>query len=201
VRARIFRVARDAHARAQKGGSGVDVAASVYGGVLRYAITEDQDMTVRAVELPAGLIMAAFDSGCSVRTSDMLARVDALRARGTADRIFAGLRDAADDACASVDRGNARAFIASAVAFGSALSALGLAADAPIVPPAWAELASLAEHERAAFLPSGAGGGDVAVWLGLEPPSADFVSRAGALSMRPLVLRIDRGGLRPESLS
>jgi phosphomevalonate kinase len=198
VRARIFRVARDAHARAQNGGSGVDVAASVYGGVLRYAIAEDQGIAVRAVELPVGLLVAAYDSGTSARTSDLLARVDALRVRGLAHRVFAVLRDVAAEAFDSVDRGDAQAFIASACAFGSALSTLGLAADAPVVPPACAELASLAGRERAAFLPSGAGGGDVAVWLGMAAPSAAFLSRAAALSMRPLALAIDRGGLRPD---
>ena len=37
VRDAIFRDARRAHARVQGGGSGVDIAASVYGGVLRYS--------------------------------------------------------------------------------------------------------------------------------------------------------------------
>ena len=66
---------------------------------------------------------------------------------------------------------------------------------------AFAELATLADAHDAAFLPSGAGGGDVAVWLALAPPSAAFVERAGELGMRPLPLTVDRGGVRPETPS
>jgi phosphomevalonate kinase len=86
-------------------------------------------------------------------------------------------------------------------AYGVALDLLGQAADAPIVLPAFAELASVAEGEAAAFLPSGAGGGDVAVWLGTAPPSAAFDRRAEALALQPLTISIDQGGVRPESLS
>ncbi|MGH7435839.1 MAG: hypothetical protein ACRENE_09205, partial [Polyangiaceae bacterium] len=104
-------------------------------------------------------------------------------------------------AAASIQQGDARAFVERAGAFGRALGVLGQAADAPIVPPAFAELAQLAEEEQAAFLPSGAGGGDVAVWLGTAPPSEEFERRAKALSIRHLALSIDRGGVRPEALS
>jgi phosphomevalonate kinase len=96
-------------------------------------------------------------------------------------------------------RGDSEAFVVSACEYGKALDALGRAADAPIVPPAFAELASLARDEGAAFFPSGAGGGDVAIWLAARPPSAAFVTRALDLSMHPLPLRIDRGGVRPFS--
>lgn len=199
VRARIFGMARDAHARAQRGGSGADIAASVYGGVIEYAI--GAGAAVRSRELPPGLLVAVYDSGTSVRTSDMLARVHALRAGGGGGGTFADLCEVAAEAAGCVERGDARGFVRSACAFGVALAALGRAADAPIVPPRFAELASWAEREDAAFVPSGAGGGDVAVWLGLAPPSAGFTSRARALSMRPLALAIDRGGLRPEPSS
>ena len=198
VRDRIFRAAREAHARAQGGGSGVDVAASVHGGVLRYAIDTTGEADVRPLDLPPRVHMAAYDSGTSARTSDLRARFDASRASLCASGLLAALRDLATAASAAVEVGDAPSFIGLSRQFGSALAALGKACDAPIVPPAFAELASLAARESAAFFPSGAGGGDVGVWLGLAAPSADFVSRAEALSMRPLSLCIDRGGLRAE---
>jgi len=200
TRAEIFRAARQAHAREQGGGSGVDVAASVHGGVLRYAV-EPKAPAIEPVDLPPGVVLVAYWSGTSARTSDLRARVDALRAKNTRRSIFARLRDLAAKAAAAVTAGEARAFVASARFFGAALDALGQAADAPIVLPACAELAAIASEERAAFLPSGAGGGDVAVWLGTSPPSAAFDRRALALEVRPLTISIDRGGVRPESLS
>ncbi len=200
VRTRIFRVARDAHARAQRGGSGVDVAASVYGGVLHYAMgVGGSEGVVRPLDVPDSLVIAVYDSGTSARTSEMLARVAELRARGGAERLFADLCAVAVDAAASLARGDVQKFVACARAFGGALEALGRAALSPIVPDRFEQLASLAASEGAAFVPSGAGGGDIGVWLGLTPPPAPFTVRAEALSMRRLALGIDRGGLRPES--
>ena len=220
VRSEIFRSARDAHQRQQGGGSGVDVAASVHGGVLRYTVlrspssrapqaaaapssgppsTRRFETSIHAVDMPPGLVLAAFWSGTSARTSDLLARVDALRARGGAVAVFTALRGVAEEAADAI--GDAGRFVQRAAAFGRALAALGDAADAPIVPPAFAELSALAEREGAAFFPSGAGGGDVAVWLGVEPPSSVFSARATALALSPLTIAIDHGGVRPESRS
>jgi phosphomevalonate kinase len=219
VRSEIFRSARDAHQRQQGGGSGVDVAASVHGGVLRYTVLRGLsrspesgaiaaqgsgragrfETSIHAVDMPPGLVLAAFWSGTSARTSELLARVDALRARGGADAVFTALRAVAEEAADAIV--DARCFVKRAAGFGRALAALGDAADAPIVPPAFAELAALAEREGAAFFPSGAGGGDVAVWLGLQAPSSAFVARATALELSPLTLAIDHGGVRPESPS
>lgn len=199
VRSRILREARQAHARVQGGGSGVDVAASVHGGVLRYELDTAGAATLRPVDLPAGLCVLAYDSGTSARTCDMRARYDALRAGAPEDRAIAGLVAAAREACAALEAGDARAFVAGAREYAGSLDALGRAAASPIVPPRFAELAALAAREGAAFLPSGAGGGDVAVWLGLAAPSSAFAARAAALSMRTLPLGIDRGGLRPSS--
>jgi phosphomevalonate kinase len=198
VRDRIFRIARDAHARAQRGGSGVDVAASVYGGVLEYA-TGDQPSggIVRPRDLPDPLSVVVYDSGTSARTSDLVARVGDLRGRGGAERLFARLREVAFEAVAFVVDRNGPGFVAAVRAFGRALDDLGRAAFAPIVPVAFAELGERACGEGAAFVPSGAGGGDVAVWIGLAPPSADFAAHAARLSMQPLALAIDHGGLRP----
>jgi phosphomevalonate kinase len=204
VRSEIFRAVRDAHRREQGGGSGVDVAASVYGGALRYQIRRGTAATaseakIRQVDLPSRLVLSAFWSGTSARTSDLLSRVDALRARGGAGAVFTALRNVADEAADAIR--DAELFVKCAAAFGRALAALGDAADAPIVPPAFAELAAEAEREGAAFYPSGAGGGDVAVWLGIEPPSPGFLARASSLGLTPLLLAVDHGGVRPESAS
>jgi phosphomevalonate kinase len=200
VRAEIFRMARETHSREQGGGSGVDVAASVFGGMLCYEVGS-KGPRIKVVEPPGALVLEAYWSGTSARTSDLRARVDKLHARSPKSSAFAALRDVAEQAAASAQQGDARGFVERAAAFGRALAVLGQASDAPIVPPSFAELAQVAEEELAAFLPSGAGGGDVAVWLGTAPPSADFERRAAALSIRHLPLSIDRGGVRPEALS
>jgi phosphomevalonate kinase len=200
VRTEIFREARAAHAREQGGGSGVDVAAAVYGGTLRYVLA-GTGAKVQPVELPDGVELRAFWSGTSARTSDLLARTNALRARDPKAGVFTALRERAMRAADALEAGEAQAFVDAASDFGRSLAKLGEAADAPIVPPAFADLAADARSERAAFLPSGAGGGDVAVWLGVAPPPASFVRRAETLGLVALDLALDRGGVRPHSLS
>jgi hypothetical protein len=100
VRASIFRAVRGAHAVSQGGGSGVDVAASVHGGVLRYELTGGESR-VHPLQLPRGLVFEAWWSGWSARTSDLLARLRAraLRARSGRRRAHrpAGIRRARGD--------------------------------------------------------------------------------------------------------
>ncbi len=197
VRRRIFDDALEAHAKAQGGGSGVDVASCVHGGVLRYE-RDSEGARMRAVTLPRGLVVSAFFSGASARTSDLRARVDAFATRDAAAHraIFARLVSASHGAAAAVDDGELDAFLAHARTFRDALTALGAAADAPIVPVAFAELALLADADGGVFVPSGAGGGDVGVLLAHADPSPAFHARASALGMTFLDLRIDEGGLR-----
>ncbi len=199
VRSRIFRSARAAHARAQNGGSGVDVAASVHGGALRYSIAKD-GACLRAIEPPPGLAVAVYFSGVSARTAGLRARVDRIRSRDSKAAVFAALRARAERAADAFAAG-AEAFVEAARDFGAALDALGIAADAPIVPPAFREVAHAAAAEGGACLPSGAGGGDIAVWLGTSAPSPSFDAFARGRSMRRLPLEIDRGGVRPEAPS
>jgi phosphomevalonate kinase len=201
VRAQIFRAARSAHARVQGGGSGVDVAASVHGGLLRYSIDNEGHATVRALRVPSDMSIAVYDSGTSSRTSDLRARLDAVRGRPEVELLLRRLRDLATRASAALEASDVGAFTDLARAFGDSLAAMGRACGAPIVLPAFAELASVARSVDAAFLPSGAGGGDVGVWIGRSHPTEAFAARARTLSMRPLAVGIDRGGLRPESLS
>lgn len=201
VRNRLFRSAREAHARAQGGGSGVDVAVSVYGGVIRYCLDGGDAAAIEAVDWPPDLVLAAFFMGHSARTSELLAGVRAARARSPREmeRIDAALFSAACAAAGAI-RSGAREFVQCARAYAVLLSELGSLADAPIVPDPCAALARIAAAEDAAFIPSGAGGGDVALWLGVSAPSAPFAVSAERLGFSSLAVRIDRGGVRQEPL-
>jgi phosphomevalonate kinase len=200
VRKTIFDRARAAHARVQSGGSGVDIAASTYGGVLRYQLSAGgaSAPSIVSVNLPAGVVVEVYWSGQSVRTSDMRARVDALKLR---DRALHGARmsalsSASEAAVSAIDGADAAGLVEAARATEAGLAALGRDADAPIVPPSFRKLMPLAEAENSAFLPSGAGGGDVFVRLGLQPASARFTIDARAFGLTRLELRIDTVGVR-----
>jgi phosphomevalonate kinase len=193
ARRAIFERAREVHADVQRGGSGVDVAASTFGGVLRYTMSGGAER----VSLPPGVRVATLFSGTSARTSDLRGRVDALRerdARAHAARM-AALAEAAHAAERAVTAADGPAFVAAIAAAGPALAALGAAADAPIVPEAFAALGAAARADGAAFVPSGAGGGDVGVFVGMTDPSASFLREAARAAMRKLSLDIDFRGV------
>ena len=75
------------------------------------------------------------------------------------------------------------------------LEALGRAADAPIVRESAKELLVLASLEGAVFFPSGAGGGDVFVFVGVAPPSEPFKASAERLAWKSVPFGIDRCGV------
>ncbi len=193
VRSALFERARTAHASAQGGGSGVDVAASVHGGVLEYV-----PGAAKRRELPAGTTIAVFACGTSARTSELRAQVDRLAAinpskhRACIDELEVIAHEAAD----GVKRGSRDELVSAMRRAARALARLGAAAGAPIVPDGFDVLETAAAAENAAFCVSGAGGGDVAVFVGSASPSAAFVSSARAHGLFEIDVDLDEKGVR-----
>jgi len=194
VREKLFSAAREAHARAQSGGSGVDVAASVYGGAIRYVIGRP----VQRVTLPRGLEVHVFACSTSARTSELRAEVD--RVAATSPSLHRACMDdlvtIANDAAEAVEAGNAGGFVECLRRTARALARLGASAGVGIVPSGFDALETIAARDDAAFLVSGAGGGDVAVYIGPSGPSPTFMERAHALGLFALDLSIDHKGVR-----
>lgn len=186
--------ARAAHATAQGGGSGVDVAASLYGGVLRYRMGG----VPQRVALPLGAVVRVFACGTSARTSELRAAVTRLSSEAPLvyARIMGSLHEIASRADAAVQAGQAQALIEAVADASVSLGELGEATSTPIVPLGWAGLASEAVAEGAAFCVGGAGGGDVAVYVGPGAPSIAFSSSARALGLFSLDVELDEKGVR-----
>lgn len=188
ARAEILKVATVAHQAAQGGGSGIDVAASVYGGALSFAVSRPP----RQLAL-YGFPFAVFFSGQSARTSDFLGRVRAYRGRdATAYARHAAAIGAASERVLA-DFAAARPLAPAARGYGEALANFGRAADVPIVPEGFAALSRAADAEDAAFVVAGAGGGDVGIFYGT--PSAAFEHGAARLGFSPLNLAPARAGV------
>jgi len=200
LRSRIFARARDAHATVQQGGSGFDLAASTYGGILRYTLHAGKSW-VTSLDLPIALHWRAYFSGTSARTSELRAQVDAFRGRDrdAYDRVMGKLGSASEVAAKQLLDGSANGFVDAARKFAEALEELGEESDAPIVPLPFRRLAVAAAAQGAAFFPSGAGGGDIGVYLGTTPPSDELEARATQLGFHDLHLRLDLAGLRSEA--
>jgi phosphomevalonate kinase len=178
LRQRVFERALSAHRLAQGGGSGVDVAASSFGGTLGYRLTEAGPQLL-PLRLPASLVLEIWVCPSSASTAQLLASVREL-GRGAPElhaRLLGAQEAASEQALASVQRGDAQAFVAALSAQQRALSELGRAAGVAIVTPELTELVPLAEAEAGALLPAGAGGGDLALFAAGSPSSAAL--RAG----------------------
>jgi phosphomevalonate kinase len=193
ARAAIFERARLAHAAAQGGGSGVDVAASVHGGVLEYV----PGVAVKR-SLPAGTQIVVFACGTSARTSELRGQVDRFAAISPASyrSCMGDLETIAHAAALAVKTADRTSFIEAIDRAARALARLGIAASAPIVPEGFEALEDIARAEGAAFCVSGAGGGDVAMFVGSAAPSAAFVSSALALGLFEIDVALDEKGVR-----
>jgi phosphomevalonate kinase len=206
VRDELFRAAFDAHRQAQGGGSGVDIAASVFGGTRIYrrvavpAADREKPPSLRIppVALPPGVVVDVWFSGTSARTASLRALVDTFAA--DAPREFAlcmeRLVSASHDAVSACERFDSDAFVEAVRSAEEGLRALGAGARAPIVTEPFAVLGAAARGADGAFVPSGAGGGDVGLWVGRAPPPAAFCARARSLGFSSLGLGEAKEGVR-----
>ncbi len=213
---RVLEVALEVHRAAQEGGSGIDVAAACLGGVLRCQLTIDgaavggepqltagaadrggavgATLQVTAHELPAGLCIEVYRCPAAAATRQMLAAV-----AGYCDQhrepyrvLMAELGEAASRAAEETEPGG---LVAALVDQLDALAALGRAAGVPIVTDEMAQLDALARDAGACFAPSGAGGGDVAMWVGGGASSTAFKNRARALGLALLPMGVGARGV------
>jgi phosphomevalonate kinase len=178
---RLFEVALSAHRAAQGGGSGIDVAASVYGGVLRFqmephgrdASTQVALPSVRPALLPSALWLEVWASDVAASTSAFLARVRDARTHSANAyaELMRELTRAATEVAAASDSNDAATWLSGLRAQALGLAALGELAQVPIFTPELHALHALAEQEQAVVLPAGAGGGDIAIYAGLNPPT------------------------------
>lgn len=202
-RARTLDAALRGHRAISPRGSGADVAASVLGGFVRFRKLGDTVET-HPVEWPAGLIARVVWTGKAARTSDYIAKVDALAERDPAQHraVMGNLGNEADRFVAAVLAADAADVIESTTAYGEAMAELGRACGADIVDDTLARVAQLATQVGGAAKPSGAGGGDVAlVLLPDSDAEAQFVRLCSQDRFSVLSIEWGAPGVRVESHS
>ncbi len=188
----LFERAHAAHRAAQGGGSGVDIAASVWGGA--QILTSGASRRC-SIAMPARLQFRTYFSGASVKTSTFVARVEAARSRPEVVRILDELAVASERAASAFASGEGVGFVEAAALVREKLLRLGNAAEVPIVTPLMSTF-----HERvlvngAVALPAGAGGGDVVVALTTGDNVNKIDEEAISLGLTPLDLQLDHKGV------
>ncbi len=196
IRSKVFERALAAHRRAQAGGSGVDVAASTFGGTLGYRL-ERAGPRVEALALPAGLSIEVWACTAPASTRLMLQAVQGLGAREPQqhDELLEAQAMASEQALAAALSLEPEAFIAALGAQHRALEALGRAAQVPIVSPALSALLPFAEAEAGVLLPAGAGGGDISLFVGRAASGAQLRQRLWDADHRLLQMELSAPGV------
>jgi phosphomevalonate kinase len=215
----IHRLAHAAHGAAQSAqgarGSGADIAASVYGGILNVRVQADagtdahgygpgqMPMLVRPLlsDLERTSVHLVFVwTGAPASTPALVARVQAWRdvEPRAHERAMTALADAALALIAALrPSGQASEAVAAIEAGAEAAAGLGRAAGVEIETAAHRTLAALARAHRGASKPTGAGGGDIALAAFADAAdAAAFRHETAARGMKPLALRVDPDGVR-----
>lgn len=212
---RLVEDALAVHRAAQGGGSGVDVAAACLGGVLRCQLDGGgaatggepclpvapaaRPLTTARHDLPAGVHLQAYQCPVAAATAPMVAAVARLAA-DQPETYREVMRTLGGHAAAAVAASSPEALVAAIAGQVEGLAALGRLASIPIVTAEVAELDVLARREGACFCPSGAGGGDVAFWVGQQLPSRRFATAAQGRGMAVLPLGLGARGVHRAAL-
>jgi phosphomevalonate kinase len=196
LRLAVLEPALVAHRTAQGGGSGVDVATSILGGTV-VAVKKDGALSTRATSLPAGLYCEIFFAGAPASTAELVAKVRAFKARSPHEYrgVLENLTLAAEDAERAFDDGSAEGVVRALRDQLRGLTDLGELARAGIVTREVARLGDRAGEEDAVVLPAGAGGGDIALYAGLKPPSERLLAAFDAEQHVRLGLALGARGL------
>ena len=199
--AELLALARLAHAEAQGGGSGADVAASVLGGALIYR--GGPDPTATPTHLPAWLHVAFVDAGAPAQTGSFVAQVREAAACAPAAyaEAMAVLRAASERFLAALGPTPALSALTAAVLLhNDGLRRLQSLSGAPILTPTLDLILREAAELGLPAKPSGAGGGDLVVVFAECPADLDrladrLLRRHGLLTPRLAVaapgLRVD----------
>ncbi|MBK8256062.1 MAG: hypothetical protein IPK82_25765 [Polyangiaceae bacterium] len=173
----LFSATLSAHRTAQKGGSGIDVAASVFGGVLACTLGGEAGLVVKPHELPSGVHIHVFATHVAASTPELLRLVRGFSATSP-DRYRSLMDRAKAGAHAALAAEDVPSLLCALTEQSAALRTLGQECSAPIFTPDVDALVEVATAEQAVFYPSGAGGGDAALFVGGAPPSPEFLAQA-----------------------
>ncbi len=178
-------------------GSGVDVAASLAGGLSRFELTGNTSVCA-PMQVPDDLRWCCVFSGRPASTGKMLGTIAAWRECEPANYIhrmneLATISSRGIDAVTNHD---AAAFLSSVHDYAQALACLGEASDVDIASREHRAIAAIAEDCGAVYKSCGAGGGDVGITLAVDDTRLrEFAAHAAQAGFPVIELDADPRGL------
>ncbi len=163
---RVFDEAHGVHREIQGSGSGADIAASTYGGLLAYRAAPFEVQPLQ----PFGRLLTVW-TGQPASTPDLVRAVEVFARRDPRahEAIMARLAAAAEDGVAAVVKGDRGALEIAAGHGAGALLKLEEYIEPTLFPIPILELQAIAGDYSVIVKPTGAGGGDLAWCIGDDP--------------------------------
>ncbi len=198
----VFDLSFRAHRQAQgKIGSGIDIATSVFGGVLRYEMGREpvkEESTLNDPKNDPGLFVLPIWSGQSMSTRRMVSKTNVFKKEQpqSYQKVMNRLIHLARQGCDAFRKKNFTGFVRIVDLYHDALHELGRNSRAPIISKQHHRLAKIVRYNGAVYKPSGAGGGD----LGLAfANTAEIIQKVSEETERqgyfPVNLEVDRKGV------
>lgn len=170
----LFNLAVNAHRAAQGNlGSGIDIAASAFGGGLQYQInlhSANKEPEIARLSFPQGLYMRVIWAGKSASTKEFVSRVNVFREKNPGDfnRIMAEMREISAAGCKALKTGNTAPFLEMVQQYYRKMDELGKRCGIPIISAEHRHIAGIVQSNGAVYKPSGAGGGDLGIAFALS---------------------------------
>ena len=188
----------EAHTAYQGGaGSGLDIAASLHGGVIRFQLDRESGPRVERAKLPNGVNFLSVFVRSSASTPRHLAQFRARSAESPAAAAFwVDSLDRLSESgieCAAAD--DTDGFLRAIRDYAGGLQALGEWMGAEIFTSEHLQLLKLAERFGVAYKVSGAGGGDLGLAFSADPEALARFGKAADERYDTIDLAIDPQGL------
>lgn len=167
--------AMSAHRKAQSNtGSGVDVAASVYGGVFQYQLNGGAGrpgIATRPFHLPPDLLTVAVWTGESASTPELVGMVNRFRDEesGKYGKMMNNMTELSRTGIEAIRNSDTSLFLNVVSKYYEAMAELGDEAEAPIISASHREIAAVCHGAGVQYKPSGAGGGDLGILFSRNP--------------------------------
>ena len=166
----LFRLAQDIHEEVQgKQGSGIDIAASAIGGILKYNMaaytgSDATGMTAFPDHLAQLKVLTVW-SGESASTATFLSRLAIFKSNHKSQytKLIRHMTALSEEGCRTYLSGNFPAFMEVVDAYGRTMESLGQQADIPVFSGSHQTIAAFIRKAGGVYKPSGAGGGDLGV--------------------------------------
>ncbi len=166
---KIFRLSLAAHHHAQSNlGSGIDIAASAFGGVLQYCVNLNEKAEQQAperIDTWNDMNPLVVWSGDSESTRKMVAGVGKLKNSkpDIYNTLIRRLIDTSQIGCNSYRMQSKEQFLEAIKEYYHLMNELGKKSSMPIISEVHQDIANIVEKTKAVYKPSGAGSGDIGV--------------------------------------